>query len=182
MSYIDRESYKHKFAKQVFKEWVEKWEERGKGGGRVSIPTNYFNNDDDVIPIIIGSSSRSALLEYPIVIDKKRDIDSMNMVWDEIWAPPEQIGDEIVLGTVPTYDQCKSDNLNPIAIVDIVLTWKGMPSYLVEICHTNPVSDEKINKLEKLATGGQNLIEIDADWILKQIGVPSKLEIKRWLF
>lgn len=49
-----------------------------------------------------------------------------------------------------------------------------MPSIGIEICHKNPVSQEKINKLKEL--GVHSLIEIDAEWILQQTKRPSELK------
>ena len=65
----------------------------------------------------------------------------------------------------------------PIAIIDIVCPHKGRPYIGIEICHKNPVSLEKIDKLRKF--GVDNLIEIDADWILNQTKIPSQLKYKR---
>jgi hypothetical protein len=79
---------------------------------------------------------------------------------------------------VPTYDECISRfNSYPIAIIDMVCSYKGQPYYAIEICYKNPVSQEKINKLKEF--GVDNLIEIDADWILNQTKIPSQLKYKR---
>ena len=59
----------------------------------------------------------------------------------------------------------------------MVCSHKGQPYYAIEICNKNPVSQEKINKLKEF--GVDNLIEIDADWILNQTKIPSQLKYKR---
>ena len=64
-----------------------------------------------------------------------------------------------------------------MAVIDVVVAHKGSPMYAIEICHKNPVSKEKIEAL-KLA-GVDNLIEINASWILKQTRIPDKLKFKR---
>lgn len=157
-----RESYKHKYAKEVFKQWAS---------GRSLFPTNY---DED----IDWSSNRTedAWLEYPIVITE--NINSVSQNWDEIWSHDGMYCDA-ELNFVPSYEECIGKNLHPIAVIDIILPHKGAPGYFIEICHTNPVSDDKIKKLH--AAGVRELIEFDAEWILCQTGIPAKLKIKRWL-
>ena len=162
------ESYKHKCAKETFKQWCD------TKNSYDSFETNYNES-------ISWHSNRSenAWLEYPIVVNKNKKINSIEMNWDEmeIWGGQWD-------NFVPTYDECKKNNLNPVAVIDIVLTHKGSPTCFVEICHTNPVSERKENILKNLiydSCTDIDLIEIDADWILNQIAIPSKLQIKRWL-
>ena len=78
---------------------------------------------------------------------------------------------------VPTYDECISLGIYPKRVIDVVLTSLGTPFWFIEICHKNPTSQEKINELEML--GVRNLIEIDAEWIMKQTKKPSELKFKR---
>lgn len=167
-TFTNIESYKHKCAKEVFKKWCDSssW-----GGDGKYIKTNYDS--------ISWRSNRlqDAWLEYPIVVND--EINSIQYNWDEIY-PGFTINDNREGNNfVPTYSECKEYNLQPIAVIDVVLPHKGSPAYFIEICHTNPVSNEKIEKLEKL--GVKNLIEIDAEWILRQTNIPSTLQIKRWL-
>lgn len=54
-----------------------------------------------------------------------------------------------------------------------------MIKYGIEIYNTNPVTEEKIEKLYKL--GLENLIKLDAKWILRQTGKPDVIKVKRWL-
>jgi hypothetical protein len=96
--------------------------------------------------------------------------------WESNW-------DEIVGGYggwneyVPTYDECVNTHKSyPIAIIDVVCSHKGSPRIGIEICHKNPVSQTKINKLKEI--GVDSLIEIDAEWILQQTKRPSKLKYK----
>jgi len=78
---------------------------------------------------------------------------------------------------IPTYDECISLDIHPKRLIDVVLTHKGAPTWFIEICHKNPTSQEKINELEML--GVTNLIEIDAEWIMKQTKKPTKLKYKQ---
>jgi hypothetical protein len=163
-SYVANESYKHKYAKKVFKKWCQEKE---------FFNTNFFDYFGyDTYEKISWTSNREkhAWLEYPIVVNEKYD--SVTCNWDEIWG-------DCPSSFVPTFDDCKKRKMYPAAIVDVVLTSKGMPTYFIEICHKNPVSKSKLEKLESL--GVPNLIEIDADWILNQTKRPEILKIKRWL-
>jgi hypothetical protein len=66
--------------------------------------------------------------------------------------------------------------LNPICILDIAIINKGRITFGIEICHTNPIPSWKINKLKEL--GLDTLIEIDAFWVLSQVGPPKELKHK----
>ena len=160
------ESYKHKCAKEIFKQWCQ---ERPRDGcGDV---TPWITNFDNVL-CWRNNRTQEAWLEYPIVVNYKTN--SAVHVWDEIWPGPDRKENY-----VPTYTECIEKDLIPIAVIDVVIPHKNTLYYCVEICHTNPVSDEKIKKLQQ--AGVRVLIEIDAEWILRQIKIPSKLQIKRWL-
>lgn len=170
--FTNNESYKHKCAKEIFKQWCDSTSWSYGDARRVS--TNYNRE-------LYWRSNRSqeAWLEYPIVVNS--DINSIENNWDEIWPGLEGGMDLFCNGFVPTYTECNEYNLYPISVADIVLPHKGSPSYFIEICHTNSVSNEKLEKLKQVMTHNASLIEIDAEWILRQTGIPSKLEIKRWL-
>lgn len=179
MPFTETESFKHKCAKEIFKQWCDSESWQSSCGGRC-VTTNHGK--------ISWRSNRSeeAWLEYPIVVNS--DINSIEMNWDEMWPGfsinDNQITDEKYWnGFVPSYAECKKYNLQPISVIDIVLPHKGRPLHFIEICHTNPVSYEKLDKLKqlKICDYGGNLIEIDAEWILRQTKIPSELVIKRWL-
>ena len=171
------ESYKHKCAKEIFKQWCQERPKDNYGDGKEWL-TN-FNRAISWLP----NRTQEAWLEYPIVVND--NINSVKRVWDEIWPSDSNFGptytwdDPDSDSFVPTYTECIGKNFIPIAVIDVVLPHKGTVYFCVEICHTNPVSDEKIKKLQQ--AGVRVLIEIDAEWILRQIKIPSKLQIKRWL-
>lgn len=180
-SFTNIESYKHKFAKQAFKEWCDSknWWDQDKCYSYVKTYDNsclyWRSNRDD-----------NAWLEYPIVVNDKYN--SFNHNWDEIWdLKPRKLPEDGSItfdGFVPTYNQCVENNLYPISVIDVVLPHKGSPAYFIEICHTNPVSNKKIEIIKQFNIENSNhinLIEIDAEWILKQTDIPNKLKIKRWL-
>lgn len=166
-SYTANESYTHKYAKDVFKQWCDS-DEWNDGSGY----TRFDTTDNRQIRWR-SNRSENAWLEYPIV--ETKNTNSIQSHWDEIWPDERESWNSFI----PTYDECKKHKLIPFAVVDLVLPHKGSPEYFVEICHKNPVSDEKLAKLK--SAGMRNLIEIDAGWIMSQTSIPSKIKIKRWL-
>lgn len=147
----ENESYMHKMAKEVLKKWFEE--------------TQNEYTQMRIGDISFRPNRKSGIfLEYPLCKDSlEQNWDEINDTWDEY---------------VPTYDDCINlYNLYPIAVIDIVCSHKGRPYICIEICHRNPVSQKKINKLKEL--GVQYLIEIDAEWILRQTKRPSQLRYKQ---
>jgi hypothetical protein len=164
-TFTENESYKHKMSKEVLKEWFS----GGCGIGDITFDPNR---------------KCGVWFEYPIV--KTKGYNSIDHIWDELLINPK-IPKEMDPGSdeyknlqneyVPTYDECVSFGIYPKRVIDVVLIHKGSPEWFIEISHKNPTSQEKINELEML--GVRNLIEIDAEWIMKQIKRPKKIEYDR---
>lgn len=144
------ESYKHKLSKQVLREWF------------------YGGCDDSNLLFFKPNRTCGVWFEYPIV--KTDTCNSIEHNWDELWRNE---WDEYV----PTYDELVEKNIIPVAVVDVVLVHKGSPMWFIEICHTHPTPKEKIEKLRRL--GVDNLIEIDAEWIMKQTKKPNHIKYKK---
>jgi hypothetical protein len=169
-TFTENESYKHKMAKEVLKEWFY--------GGHWKSGKSYRTNLGYICP----NRKCGVWFEYPIVNNK--DYDSVHYNWDEILKNPkitEDMSDEekeiLQDEYVPTYNECIAVGIFPKRVIDVVLTHKGVPLWFIEICHTNPTSQTKINELKML--GVTNLIEIDAEWIMKQTEKPVELKYKR---
>jgi hypothetical protein len=159
--FTENESYMHKMAKEVLREWF-------CGGSRTGDIQFEPNRPCGV------------WFEYPIVITDKYN--SIECNWDELLPDPKTpkniSPDTIEWGEyVPTYNECVSLGLYPKRVIDVVLTHKGVPRWFIEICHKNPTSQEKINELKRL--GVENLIEIDAEWIMMQTTRPTTIKYKR---
>jgi hypothetical protein len=161
-SFVENESYKHKMAKDVLREWFS----GGRGIGDIRFEPNR---------------KCGVWFEYPIV--QTGQYDSIHSNWDGIINNPkinveniEQFN-ELQSEFVPTYDDCVSFGIRPTRVIDVCLTHKGCPMWFIEICHKNPTSIEKINELKSL--GMDNLIEIDAEWIMKQTKRPDEIIYKR---
>lgn len=170
------ESYKHKCAKEIVKEWIDSEE---------TIPTNYERHSS-VYELGSDNNNRGEVwLEYPVGYYKENDYNSINILFDEQWdecAGHKMIGEECVETNnypVPTYQECMGKGFNVVAVLDIAVQRKGCIYQGIEICHKNPVSDEKIKKLKDM--GLNSLVEIDADWVLNQVGIPKEIKIKRML-
>ena len=164
-TFTENESYKHKMAKEVLKEWFYGGDYIGEVGSRTNRECGVW-------------------FEYPIV--KTDEYNSIDYNWDEQLTNPKipkemdpysNEYDNLQSEYVPTYDECISLGIYPKRVIDVVLTHKGTPNWFIEICHKNPTSQEKINELEML--GVRDLIEIDAEWIMKQTKKPSELKFKR---
>lgn len=144
--FVERESYKHKMAKQVLKEWLDE--------------------SGDIEPFTYRNDSVNVILEYPICI-----IPELGNTWE--YERFRNYGEK-----VPSYKECVSKyNVYPIAIIDIIVVHKGNPMYAIEICNKNPVSKEKLKKLEEF--GVTDLFEVNADWILDQLERPKEIKCVR---
>ena len=170
------ESYMHKSAKETLQRWLEELE---KKGDYCSIPfiTDWtdFQGYERGELTWRGNRGNGAFLEYPIVVtDKVNTV--LNNVDEEIIPDGKEMAD----GISPTYEQCKQEGYLPRRIVDLVIPHKGSPAYFIEVCHKNPVSKEKLKDLSEC--GVDVVFEIDASWIMRQVGRPNVLKFKRILF
>ena len=158
----NKESYMHKCAKDILKEWLEEGDSiQGSGLGDIFFKPNRKSG---------------VWLEYPVL--NFGSYSSLEQNWDEIWACNDDGTFIDCNDFVPTYNQCvERYGIYPIAVIDIVCTHKGIPLFGIEICHKNPVSKEKIKKIKDIIPPGNEftLIEIDATWIMSQINRPKKL-------
>lgn len=154
MSFNHKESYIHLYAKEVLKKWLDTECDK-----KTRTHFNLFRYEPDRIS--------GVFLEYPIV--KKDDYNSLDYSFD-ILEP------DIV--EMPSYNDCINKyDVKPLSMIDLVIIDKNKPKYLIEICHSSPVSEYKIKLLKSL--GVTNLIEIQALEILKQIKKPSSINFKR---
>ena len=137
-AFTENESYKHKMAKEVLKEWFY----GGQTIGEVSFNPNR---------------TCGVWFEYPIVNNKRYN--SILNNWDEMLSNPKiptHIAEystewyDLQQEYVPTHDECIRLGIYPKRVIDVVLTNKGNPMWFIEICHKNPTSQEKINELKML--------------------------------
>ncbi len=222
--FTENESYKHKMAKDVLREWFYGGKSIGdigiaSGGGFTpnrncgvwfeypivvsekwnsiyTLSDEIFTNpkitkelsekyeNECKIFETIRNQKREVLDEYTLLGDERGWWDSSNregMMWVCKKDPPQSNEYKQYCNLqheyVPTYEECINFGFYPTRMIDVVLIHKGQPFQFIEICHTNPVSQEKIDELRKL--GVDNLIEIKAEWIMKQTKRPTKIQYKR---
>jgi len=156
--YIHTESYKHKMSKDVLKNW-------------------FFSDCKG-----IGSFKLDRIdgiwFEYPICIFD--GYSSWTHNWNEIANDQQKFLLSDKEGYIPTYEECKDIFKSyPIAIIDVVCASGGNPKYGFEICHKNPVSKEKLQKLFNANIKG--IYEVNADWILNQVKPPNDIKCNKLL-
>jgi hypothetical protein len=116
--FVERESFLHKYAKELLFQWLDESEE------------------------LLSFSKSNLHREYPICINK-----NMNSWIYEWWRYGENndFSDDKILKYVPTYKECIDiHKCTPIAIIDIVCVHKGYNYIAVEVVHKSPISNEKL--------------------------------------
>ena len=89
----------------------------------------------------------STVLEYPL---SKESVECA-------WTSP-----------TPSFHECTGNNIFPVAVIDVMCCEEGRPVLGIEICHTNPVSNQKINRMESISfSQGFILLEFDASSIVE---------------
>jgi hypothetical protein len=123
-NFEEKESYLHKYAKELLFKWLDESEE------------------------LLSFSKSNLHMEYPICINNK--INSWGYEW---WQYKDNDVDnanndddvDINFNYVPTYKECvEVHNCKPIAIIDIVCTHKGINYIAVEVVHKSPISQKKL--------------------------------------
>ena len=119
MVFKENESYMHKKAKEVVKEWFDS-SQNEKGYVSYSGFSFYPNRNSGV------------WLEYPLY-------DTFT-IWDEYFDSDDPRSEY-----VPTYEECKQQGMRPKAVLDIACVHKGEICLGIEIYHKHRVSDKKIH-------------------------------------
>lgn len=153
-----KESYLHKCAKDILKGWIK------------------------AEHLLCGNRPDGVWLEYPLLKKKMTstyELNSWEENWDELWCVEECVENSygFIPDFVPTYEECvEKYGVFPVAVIDMVIPWKGKPYIAIEVCYKNPVSQDKILKLKEF--GVNYLVEVDATWIMSQIKPPKKIKCK----
>ena len=177
-----KESYSHKFSKNILKEWFN------NGLYLYSLESDKEKEKE----ISNRINEADILFEYPLAFVPK--------IWEGNACTSFDCGagwgyllnkgfsDDPML-YVPNYDECINAGYNVIAIIDLVVVYKGRIIFGIEICNKNPVSIEKQKKINKLYNktyykngnhcAGVPIFEIDSNWIIQQINQPKKIIFKR---
>lgn len=75
---------------------------------------------------------------------------------------------------VPTYQFCKDNGLNPVAVVDIACCWKGSIREIWEITKSNPLTKEKVKKIFNTLDDELLIYEIDVKDIMSISNIHDK--------
>jgi hypothetical protein len=144
MPFEENESFKHKCAKELLQTWL---------------------NEDYIGPTWGGDG---IYLEYPIVPAARHPDVGNFMAFN--WSLGDHRYEHYGSNSIdfhPTYDQCIEIGDIPIAVIDVVETYKGVIQRGFEVYHTHRVNSTKLEKLKELTEGtGFELYEISAENIL----------------
>jgi len=151
------ESYLHYYSKNVLKSFF-----KGDPLNETKYIFNEFTYKENEY------NNENIIFEYCIV--KNNEYNSIDYSWSDL------LGDG-VSSYNPTYQELREKNISVIAVIDMVIMDKNKPSLFFEVYNTNKVSSIKLEKLKRL--GMKNLYEIDANYIMKQTGMPNTLKYEK---
>lgn len=152
MAWIDNESFKHRMAKDLLFDWL-------------------LDADRGVAPMIEpfwwarpGYGVRKELRFYE-GSDLYYFENSRGVVWD---------------GTFPTGFDPSVDPGRILFVPDIVIFDNGAVRTMVEVVHTSPVTEAKLQAVDRFAKGHQiEVYEVWADTILEKVRRPDSLLCRR---
>lgn len=152
---VFNESYMHKLSKDVVKSWI-------------SNPLSESNKFFDIFEYKNDNRCDNVLYEYCIYNNNK--VNSIKYDWTDL------LGNGIDTYN-PSFQDLVKYGLYSSAVCDMCLLKDNKPFLFIEICNTHPVSEKKLKLLKSL--GVRNLIEIDAQYVMRQIGCPARLQYRK---
>lgn len=171
-------SYKYEYAKETFKKWINEFH-----GSTTNI--EYESNDEicnESIDWGDNNCNYGVYIDYPLNYTAADQYEGYLLY--NVWLNGEE---EVHIQSE------RRDVVDPlacpggytpgcyVAIVDFATTRKGCTQCIIDIYDKYPISNKKIETIKKLRLGGVEYYGIDADWILSQTGIPSKLKVKKIL-
>lgn len=173
MRYQEKESLLHLYAKQTLHKWLKEIDDK---------------NDFCGLPPFEWRSNYGIFMELPFYETSDHyyfeqskgliDYDPPEIDWSK---PYEETKYEDPRGKDPLQWFDKSIDRGKILFVpDITIFHKGTPKFLIEIVHTNPVSEQKIDKIIDFFDYGIEVHEVNVKDILKvdKLVRPSKIKTK----
>ncbi len=153
-----KESYKHLYAKKVLADWFR--EEDKKHDYCKVAQFEWRSNYGIFEELAFYSTSDPYYFECS------------DCLKHEYYA---QTGETIPENPLEWFDT-KLDRGIILFVPDIVIFHKGTPKYFFEVVHRNSVSPEKILAIKQFFKGNNPAVyEVDAEFILRQIGVPKEI-------
>ena len=171
------ESYKHRFAKELFAQWLREIAAEANtkevDSGRAELYPSGLATTNPVAclgdlgwRINRGRPHWGIWIEYPLCPDGG----NFSHCWDELdthWAHK-----------VPTYRELQRAQLRPNAVVDVAIQHKGYILHAVEIAHTSYLTLQKnMILLEYAWLTHTNIWQIPADWVLEQTSRPTSIPL-----
>jgi hypothetical protein len=157
--FIEKESFKHKLAKELLYSWLVN-EEKRSGDSCKFGPLSWRCNYGVFMELKFYETSDPYYFENSE--GKKQDLD-----YDSL---PELI----------TGNEWFDENFNRgkiLFVPDIVIFSKGCPVIIIEVVHRNPLSEEKLNKIGKFFSGNYcQIYQVYADTILNQCNETDKIK------
>jgi hypothetical protein len=162
-----KESYKHRCAKEIFKEWCQQKHD-----------FELIDDNGNSASLCCDNQPHRITFNYPITkLSVQHLWDEMPLMSDEMPLKTEY--KQIEYGYVPTFDECIENGVYPIAISDIMIPRKGSQTCFIEIvCNKKKTPITKIKKVNSLLEDYTDYFEIDADWILKQTEIPNIIKAR----
>jgi hypothetical protein len=156
------ESYCHLYAKELLARWL-----RDKAVPvQVTEPGDYSMIALDPIRAFVPRDDKylGVYTEYPICLTKN-NVTTLEEPWP---------------GDIPTYEECLARHTPPAYILDIAVRHFDKIKYGIEIVHTHPVPDAKVNMI-RLATHSFpfELYEVSASWVLNHCQPPNHLTMHK---
>lgn len=173
----EKESYKHRLAKDLLFEWLVTIEdEKRKGDTQFDdcelTPFSWRPNYGIFKELKFHETDDPYYFEESKCLKVYKD-ENNSLVRDRTEKNP-----------LDWFD--KDANRGKILFVpDITIFRKGIAHILIEIVHKNNVSREKLNRIKNfygILDGCVQVYEVDAEEILKQINVPKKLNCRKLSF
>jgi len=158
--FIEKESYKHKLAKELLYQWLVNEEERS-GDYCTFGPLKWRANYGVFMELKFYETSSIYYFECSEGI-KERDMENHDS-WPKLISGNEWFDETFNRGKI-------------LFVPDIVIFHKGCPVYLIEVVHKSPVSSEKLDKIRDFFNGGYCAVyQVYADDILNKCNESDKL-------
>ena len=174
MRYQEKESLLHLYAKQTLHKWLLEAQEPNNDGGILK-PFSWRLNYGIFMELPFYETSD------PYYFEQSKGLIDYEPIEIDYTKPYEQIRCQDPRGKDPLQWFDKTIDRGKILFVpDITIFHKGTPKYLIEIVHTNPVSEQKIDKIINFFDYGIEVHEVNVKDILKvdKLVRPSKIKTK----
>jgi len=163
--FVQKESHKHRLAKELLAKWFRDQEEKSDSCGIGNV--GYRKNWGVYLELPFYEKSEQCYFECSDYVDPwLRDNSKLCYVDND-------------------YEKLFKQNIDRgklLFVPDITIFHKGDARIFIEVVHSNPVSQKKIDIIKKWLNGGYaEVFEIDAEEILRHCDVPNTLNFKRIL-